>query len=158
MTQQMRIWVLGMIACCLLQGGLAIAAGGTLVNVYMDCTTEGDLVGNNFCFAAKEKLRASAGFRLVEEPPKIGIGVHLVSLDPDVRIGLEGASSVVAASLTVYTGLGSLEYYETTYIFDVGEERVGEMATTLLSHIDQAATDNRGFITYQRGLYSSTKK
>lgn len=142
----------------LMPGASANAAGGTLTDVYVDCSITGnDMVGGNFCFAIKEKLRGLYAFRLVEEPPNIGIGVHVVSLDPDANGALAGSQSSVAVALTTYAGIGSVEYFEAVFIIDVGAHRVQEMATSVLSHIGEVETDEHKLLQFQRLLRSSGK-
>ncbi len=118
------------------------AAGVRLVGVYVTCDGH-DVVGANLCFNVKEKIRASAGFRLLDDPSGRGVGVHLVTVD-DSPTGFEGASSAVSVTYTTFLG-SSLEYFETAQVIEVGSERVREMATSVLSRVDRVAADNARF-------------
>jgi hypothetical protein len=141
------------LVACLFQTTSAKAVGGPLTNVYVDCSVSaGDIVGGNFCYAVKEKVRASVAFRLIEEEPKIGIGVHLITLDPDANSAEAGDESVIALVLTTYTGTAGVEYYETADELHVGARRVQEMATSVLSDIDEVESDAHGFFNYQRAM------
>jgi hypothetical protein len=152
-----------LIAGWLVWAASAKAAGGPLTDVYVECSvSENDTVGGNFCYAVKEKVRGSAAFRLAEDQPEIGVGVHVITLDPDSHSESAGNRSSVAVVLTTYTsvgtGPGSLEYYETAAVIDVGEDRVQSMATSVLSDIDRLESEKHRLFSFERAVRRKSQR
>jgi hypothetical protein len=135
------------------------AAGGYMPWVFVSCGCD-DIVGGNLCYSVKEKIRASAGFKLSDQPREIGIAVHMVCIDDSAEPEDRGKSSAVSVTFTTYTNSTStLEFYETGTVMVVGASRVDEMATSVVSEIDKVATDNSTFFALgQRRRSSGSSK
>lgn len=83
--------------------GSARAAGNaTPVKVHITCDGE-DIPGQRVCSAVKEKIRASAGFELVQSPAAGVFCAHIVSID----LGNEGLSSAMSVTFTLATAAGT---------------------------------------------------
>jgi len=117
-----------------LLNALVEAAGGAPVGVVVTCNCD-DLVGVRFCLDLREKIRASAGYELVQDSENVAAGMHAVCID-DNTAEMKGASSAVAVTITLTTKRS--EGYLDTYILVVGRERAKEMAATALGDLDAA--------------------
>jgi hypothetical protein len=125
--------------------GESRALSGYAPRVFVDCSCD-DIVGGNLCYAVKEKIRASSGFRLSEQTPDIGIAVHLVCIDDAVGDEQRGNASAVSVAYATYAHSAiTLEYYESSTVVIVGTNRIGEVSTSIVSEVDKVAADNANY-------------
>lgn len=111
----------------------AEAAGGAPVGVVVGCTCD-DIVGARFCFALKEKIRASAGYDLVGEGSRLAAGMRIVC--QDIEKG-ESAGRTSAVSITFTLTNKTSEEYLSSAVFVIGAHRVNDMAASALAVLDQ---------------------
>jgi len=112
----------------------AQAADSEPVGVVVSCRCE-DLVGSQFCFALKEKIRASAGHELVADSHRPAAAMRIVCADTEVG-EMVGHGSAVAITFTVITKPS--EEYLATHLVMVGSKRVNDMAASVLADLDEA--------------------
>jgi hypothetical protein len=131
-----KLWMLAVSGTVLLSSSVVRAAGNRPMGIVISCDC-GDIVGSRFCFALKEKIRASAGFKLQSEDDKDRwtAGAHVLCIDPD-RDSATGLRSVVAMTITTTAPL-TAAFYLTTIIYVIGRDRVDDMASSALSDIDK---------------------
>jgi hypothetical protein len=111
----------------------AQAADSEPVGVVVSCSCH-DLVGSRFCFALKEKIRASAGYELVADSHRIAAGMHIICADTAVG-EMVGYGSAVSITFTVIDKPGE-EYLDTGLVM-VGSERVNAMVASTLADFDK---------------------
>ena len=109
------------------------AAGGAPIGVVVGCTCD-DIVGARFCFGLKEKIRASAGYDLVEEGSRLAAGMRIVC--QDIEKG-ESAGRTSAVSITFTLTNKTSEEYLSSAVFVIGAHRVNDMAASALAVLDQ---------------------
>jgi len=128
----------------------ARAAGNatdTKLSIFVDCHCT-DPVGTDFCSALKDKVGASAAYRLVDHTDAYGIGVHLWCVDlftglPGIDSKLTGTMSAVSVAFTIYSDRLPGEVYEDSSVFRVGKEAADEMSQKILTALGQLATANK---------------
>ena len=129
------IVVMTLILGCVLQRS-ALAAGSGVARVVVDCSKDcTDQVGSRLCYALKEKIRASAGYKLVDDSPALAAGVRMVCDDPDDGSAEEGGHRTVAAVTLTLTSTTD-ERYLTTSILTVGGDRTERAAEAILAFLD----------------------
>jgi hypothetical protein len=112
------------------------------LNVYVTCDSS-DIVGAHLCFAVKEGIITSAGFQLVDgKTARTGIAVHLVSVDASPARLPKGVTSAVSVTYTFFGG--PIEYYRGAQVFLVGSKKVGDIASAVLSAIENRASELNG--------------
>ena len=118
------------------------------LSVFADCHCT-DPVGLDFCTDFKTKVKDSDGYRLVERPDALGIGVHFWCLDlwnglPGIDKTLTGTMSAVSVAFTIYAP-DQLpgEVYEDSSVFRVGKDAADEMSGRILVAVGQLATANK---------------
>ena len=118
------------------------------LSVFADCHCT-DPVGLDFCTDFKTKVKDSDGYRLVERPDALGIGVHFWCLDlwnglPGIDKTLTGTMSAVSVAVTIYAP-DQLpgEVYEDSSVFRVGKDAADEMSGRILVAVGQLATANK---------------
>jgi hypothetical protein len=112
------------------------------LNVYVTCDGS-DIVGAHLCFAVKEGIITSVGFQLVDDrTAKTGIAVHLVSVDGSPAKLPKGVTSAVSVTYTFFGG--PIEYYSGAQVFLVGSKKVGDIASAVLSAIENRAPELNG--------------
>jgi hypothetical protein len=117
------------------------------LSLFVDCHCS-DPVGEDFCGAFKDKVKASPGYRLVDHADAYGLAVHLWCIDlfskiPGVDNKLMGTMSAVSVAFTLYADRLPGEVYEDSSVFRVGKDATDDMATTLLTAVGQIATANK---------------
>jgi hypothetical protein len=109
------------------------AADVPLINVYVTCDGA-DSVGASLCFVVKEAIISSGRYQLVDDgDDKIGIGVHLVSVDTSPPGPASGVSSAVSVTYTFFGG--RFEYYDSAQVFSVGSKKITKIASSISSQI-----------------------
>jgi hypothetical protein len=107
-----------------------------------------DSVGQRLAFAVREKIRASAGYKLVEHADS-RVTISIVSLDPEHSEGSPGLSTAASIAFTM-TNLNSFQrtnpqtYYPiflTHLVMVVGSARVNEQAESILAALDKTLED-----------------
>jgi hypothetical protein len=117
-------------------------AADVRLNVYITCDGS-DIVGAHLCFAVKEGIITSAGFQLVDDrTARTGIAVHLVSVDGSPANLPKGMTSAISVTYTFFGG--PIEYYNGAQVFLVGSKKVGDIASAVLSAIENRASELNG--------------
>ena len=117
-------------------------AADVRLNVYVTCDGS-DIVGAHLCFAVKEGIITSAGFQLVDDrTARTGIAVHLVSVDGSPANLPKGMTSAISVTYTFFGG--PIEYYSGAQVFLVGSKKVGDIASAVLSAIENRASELNG--------------
>ncbi len=117
-------------------------AADVRLNVYITCDGS-DIVGAHLCFAVKEGIITSAGFQLVDDrTARTGIAVHLVSVDGSPANLPKGMTSAISVTYTFFGG--PIEYYSGAQVFLVGSKKVGDIASAVLSAIENRASELNG--------------
>ena len=103
------------------------------INVYVTCNGA-DSVGPSLCFVVKEAIISSGRYQLVDNSDdKIGVGVHLVSVDTSPRGPASGLSSAVSVTYTFFGG--RFEYYDSAQVFSVGSKKITNIASSISTQI-----------------------
>ncbi len=121
------------IAMLALMDASAGRAAGDRLKVMVDCVGD-DPVGSRFCFALKERIRASQSFLLVNSAATGVIEIHVGSLDDEADKG--GNSCAAAIVFTIHTKDG-LELFLDSLVADFGGARVHEEAEQVLAEVDK---------------------
>ena|SRR5690606_5164319 len=112
--------------------------------VYIQSTAP-DVVGRQLVFELREAVRRSAALSLAEREQDARIYARIVTLDPD-NSG-RGNSTVYSAVITMQTFHETpVEMYLTNYVGSCGRLSVESCARSLLSGIDEEATNIRAMI------------
>ena len=112
--------------------------------VYIQSTAP-DTVGRQLVFELREAVRRSAALSLAEREQDARIYARIVTLDPD-NTG-RGNSTVYSAVITMQTFHETpVEMYLTNYVGNCGRLSVESCARSLLSGIDEEATNIRAMI------------
>jgi len=112
--------------------------------VYIQSTAP-DIVGRQLVFELREAVRRSAALSLAEREQDARIYARIVTLDPD-NSG-RGISTVYSAVITMQTFHETpVEMYLTSYVGSCGRLSVESCARSLLSDIDEVATNIRAMI------------
>ena len=121
--------------CCsaFFGGRSAFATQAPLAYVHVTCDGY-DSVGASLCFDVKEAIISSGRYQLVDDMVgKIGVGVHLVSVDTSPPGPIKGLRSAVSVTYTFFGG--QFEYYGDAQVFSVGSKRVADIASAISSKI-----------------------
>jgi len=112
--------------------------------VYIQSTAP-DVVGRQLVFELREAVRRSTALSLAEREQDARIYARIVTLDPD-NSG-RGNSTVYSAVITMQTFHETpVEMYLTNYVGSCGRLSVESCARSLLSGIDEEATNIRAMI------------
>jgi hypothetical protein len=118
------------------------AADVPLINIYVTCDGA-DNVGASLCFGVKEAIISSGRYRLVDDmDDKIGVGVHLVSVDTSPPGPARGLSSAVSVTYTFFGG--RFEYYDSAQVFSVGSKKITKIASSISSQIATRTAELNG--------------
>jgi hypothetical protein len=125
----------------------AAGSGEGKLSLFVDCHCS-DPVGQDFCGAFKDKIKDTAGYKLVDHPDAYGLAVHLWCIDlfskiPGIDSKLMGTMSAVSVAFTLYADRLPGEVYEDSSVFRVGKDATDEMAQSLLTAVGQIATANK---------------
>jgi hypothetical protein len=138
------------------------AAGGDAgkLSLFVDCHCS-DPVGGDFCDAFKDKVKGSAGYKLVDRPDAYGLAVHLWCIDlfskiPGIDSKLMGTMSAVSVAFTLYADRLPGEVYEDSSVFRVGKDATDDMAQSLLNAVGQIATANKAVFDKIRAAENPT--
>jgi hypothetical protein len=125
--------------------GAAYATGSKPLRVFVDCSGD-DLVGERLCFARKEQIRISEGFKLVESQNSLTFEIHLISIDEAATAEDRGTSSSAAIVFTVERADDQTESFIDAYVASFGSDRVTEEAETILANFDKDTESYRSLI------------
>ena len=123
------------------------ADNGGKLSLFVDCHCS-DPVGQDFCGAFKDKVKDSAGYKLVDHPDAYGLAIHLWCIDlfskiPGIDAKLMGTMSAVSVAFTLYADRLPGEVYEDSSVFRVGKDATDDMAQSLLTAVGQISTANK---------------
>jgi hypothetical protein len=111
-----------------------------IIKVAVTCSGD-DLPGKQVCFELKEKIRASEGFELVTvddaERSDLGFGAYLISMDVDAAS--PNNASAISVAFTVPMPGKQFDYYVNHALLLCGASKVDEIATTILSYIEDTS-------------------
>ncbi len=121
------------------------------LDVVVDCRCP-DPVGQKFCAALKDKLRADKSFHLTDAATGLGMGVHVFSIDiwRGINDQLVDRMSAVSVAFTIFSDKLPGEIYEDSSVFRVGIDATGAMSDKVSAALGQIATVNAGAFAQMR--------
>jgi hypothetical protein len=114
------------------------------LQVYVDCHCP-DAIGQKFFATLKDKISASAEYRLASGTSGYGIGVHLSSIDffQGIDDKLAGHIAAVSVAFTIFSDRLPGEVYSDASVFRVGQDASEEAADRILDAVGQIAKLNQ---------------
>lgn len=119
----------------LLLGGVAHAQ----MQIFVEATTK-ETVGSRLAFAVKERIRTSAGFKLVSQREDALFRMSMVTLDD--KNGYSTVYSVVFSAWQPQTGTWT---YLDNIVGTCGSSRIAECAEGLVADADSASEQPKAF-------------
>ncbi len=139
----LKTWALA--AAVSLTVGLSSTAASTQQAAVAVMTTTPDTAGQQLAHRVREKIRRSAGMRLVADEKDSTIQLRLVTVDPSQAN--EGHSTAYSATwtMTAFTG-GTRQVYLTQYVGICGTARLDACAENLVAITDRQVGEVRALI------------